>query len=99
MRINVRFIFGAVILLMMAFNLGILSFHPIPDSNQNSFTQISGSLQTLAGMVVGYYFATTEASKRKTDVLVDQLNQSKDSIVEDKGTSENPVHVSVKDEN
>lgn len=83
---QIRLIFGTFILILLACNIGVLAFLPIPDSNQDSFTQISGSVQTLAGLIIGYYFGTSDGSRRKTEMMDNQNRQAT-------GKASDPVYI------
>lgn len=83
---NIRLIFGLIVLIMLASTIGLLALVEIPKSNENTFVQMVGTLSTLAGLVIGYYFGSSDGSRRKTDMLAEQSTQAT-------GKPGDPVHV------
>lgn len=81
---NIRLAFGLLVLLMLASTILLLAFIAIPKGNENTFVQLVGTLSTLAGLVIGYYFGDSEASRRRTE-LMDQDAAS--------GKAGDPVHI------
>lgn len=67
-----RFIFGFSVLAMLAGLIVALIYKPIPEGNDNSLVQLVGTMSTLAGLVIGYYFGSSEGSTKKTDLLLER---------------------------
>lgn len=66
---TVRVVVGLLVLLMLAALIAALIYVPIPASNENTLVQLVGTMSTLAGLVVGYYFGSSDGSRRKTEIL------------------------------
>ena len=84
-----RFTFGIIILLMMAGLVLGLFFLQIPDGNDNPLVQLVGTIGTLAGMVIGYCFASTISSHQKNKMLSSAINSKPVAT----GKSDDPIYV------
>lgn len=82
----IRVVVGLLVLLMLAGLIAALIYVPIPASNENTLVQLVGTMSTLAGLVVGYYFGSSDGSRRKTEMLGVQPEQAT-------GKPSDPVHV------
>lgn len=82
----IRAAFGLLVLLMLAALIAALVYIPIPGPNENTLVQLVGTMSTLAGLVVGYYFGSSDGSRRKTEMLGSQPEQAT-------GKPGDPVHV------
>ena len=84
-----RFTFGIIILLMMAGLVLGLFFLQIPDGNDNPLVQLVGTIGTLAGMVIGYCFASTISSCQKNKKLKNAINSNPAAI----GNPDVPIYI------
>lgn len=55
----IRFSLALIVLLLLAGAVGIMSFFVVPDSNREVVVQLIGGVNTLAGLVIGYYFGSS----------------------------------------
>ncbi len=65
---------AAVVLCTMAFLAWALVFIEIPKANETTLVQFVGALQALAGLIVGFFFGSSQTAKQQaetTDKLVD----------------------------
>lgn len=60
---------GAALILLLGFALYALVFVRVPAENQNALTLLIGILSANVGMVVGFYFGSSEASKRQVETI------------------------------
>lgn len=81
-----RLIFGTAVLVMLTGLIAALVYIPIPTGNENTLVQLVGTMSTLAGLVIGYYFGSSEGSVRKTEILGQRTEQAT-------GRPDDPVHV------
>lgn len=86
---SIRVVVGLLVLLMLAGLIAALIYVPIPASNENTLVQLVGTMSTLAGLVVGYYFGSSDGSRRKTEMLGVQPEQATGKP----GDPVHPVHV------
>lgn len=52
-----RFLIALIVLALFAGAIVVLSFFIVPPENRDAVLQLVGGVNTLAGMVVGFYFA------------------------------------------
>jgi membrane protein DedA with SNARE-associated domain len=67
-----RFIMGLIGLLVLAgffASIGAMVVVEIPASNKEPLMLLVGSLGTMAGLVVGYWYGSSHGSSVKTDLL------------------------------
>lgn len=81
-----RFVFGLIVLLILAGITIALIYLPIPEGNENALVQLVGTLSTLTGLVIGYYFGSSDGSSKKTDLLLEKQQQAT-------GKPDDPIHV------
>jgi uncharacterized membrane protein len=63
------FFVAATILSTMAFIAWALVYREIPKGNETTLVQFVGALQTLAGLIVGYYFGSSLGSKKHAETI------------------------------
>jgi uncharacterized membrane protein YfcA len=63
------FVVATSILSTMAFVAWALVYKEIPKGNETTLVQFVGALQTLAGLIVGYYFGSSLGSKRHAETI------------------------------
>lgn len=51
-----RFLIGFVVLALFAAALAAMTFVLIPEHNRDAVIQLIGGINTLAGLVIGFYF-------------------------------------------
>jgi hypothetical protein len=57
----IRFLLAGLVLALFGGALVILSFVLIPEPNRDVVIQLVGGINSLAGMVIGFYFGKLEA--------------------------------------
>lgn len=60
-RAFVRFLLALVVLALFAGAIIVMSFFVVPEANREVVVQLVGGVNTLAGMVIGYYFGRHDA--------------------------------------
>lgn len=73
-----RFAVALLILALFGGSIIVLTFIVVPDVNRDAIIQLVGGVNTLAGMVVGYYFGKSAGEDTATDVRV--INPSDDPV-------------------
>lgn len=63
------YILGGGIVGLFVLVLIILVFQPLPERNHDIINIALGSLSTMAGGVVGYFFGSSKSSADKTEIL------------------------------
>lgn len=71
-----RVFFGVVICLIYVFIISALIYIPIPEMNRGIIDVMFGSISTMMGMVFTFYFGSSEGSSKKTDALMNKINES-----------------------
>jgi len=66
-RSTERLFIGLLVLAMFAGALIIMTFFTIPDQNRDVVIQLVGGVNTLAGLVIGYYFGSTSKNDNPVD--------------------------------
>lgn len=64
----VRFLLALVVLAMFAGAVIVMSFFVVPEQNREVVVQLVGGINTLAGMVIGYYFGRTDGDLQQVEV-------------------------------
>lgn len=64
-RALVRFLLALVVLGLFAGAVVVMSFFIVPEQNREVVVQLVGGINTLAGMVIGYYFGRTDAREEE----------------------------------
>lgn len=65
------------VILLMAFVLGVLAFHPIPDKNMNLFTALAaGGVGAAFGAIIGYRFGSSRGAAKARE----QVGQAVDAL-------------------
>lgn len=75
---------AAVVLCTMAFLAWALVFVEIPKANETTLVQFVGALQALAGLIVGFFFGSSQTAKQQaetTDKVVDMNRQLTNAAV------------------
>ncbi len=54
---------------ILAFMTWALVYVAVPPANQNALTVLIGILSANVGMVVGFYFGSSQASRKQTDAI------------------------------
>lgn len=78
-----RLAFGIAVMILFGAALFALVKFQLPDANNDAIMLLVGGINTLAAMVVGYYFGSSDGSKAKTAMMSSKPD----------GTPEDPVHV------
>lgn len=65
-----RFAISLLILALFGGAIIVLTFIVVPDVNRDAIIQLVGGVNTLAGLVVGFYFGKSAGDDRPTDVRV-----------------------------
>lgn len=60
-----RFLLALMVLAMFGGAIIVMSFFVVPEQNREVVIQLVGGINTLAGLVIGYYFGSTA---RRDDV-------------------------------
>ena len=60
---------GAVVVIGFLLFAALLVFHSLPVENDKAITIMFGSISTLAGAVVNYYFGSSRSSQTKDDTI------------------------------
>lgn len=66
---SVRFGISAIIFALLLLCIGLLCLGDIPPSNKELLMVIVGGISNMSALVVGYYFGSSEGSKRKTEIM------------------------------
>ena len=66
---------AVTILSTMAFIAWALVYREIPKGNETTLVQFVGALQALAGLIVGFFFGSSQSSKQHAET-VDKLSDS-----------------------
>lgn len=56
-------------LILVAAVIGLLFFHPIPDSNVSALNIVVGALISWVGMAFAFYYGSTKSSQTKDDTI------------------------------
>ncbi len=56
--------------------IGLMLFE-IPSGNKEAFVIMCGTLGTMLGVAIGFYYNTTQASKHKDQVIADMVASDK----------------------
>ncbi|HZG32891.1 MAG TPA: hypothetical protein VEZ59_06415 [Sphingopyxis sp.] len=67
-----RFLIALLILAMFAGSIIVLTFVVVPEVNRDAIIQLVGGVNTLAGLVIGFYFGKSAAEDHPTPVHVVQ---------------------------
>lgn len=71
-----RVFFGVVVCLIYVFIISALIYNPIPEMNRGIIDVMFGSISTMMGMVFTFYFGSSEGSSKKTEALMNKINES-----------------------
>ena len=66
-----RFAVALLILALFGGSIIVLTFIIVPDVNRDAIIQLVGGVNTLAGMVVGYYFGKSAGEDKPQPVPVE----------------------------
>lgn len=67
-----RFAVALLILGLFGGSIIVLTFIVVPDVNRDAIIQLVGGVNTLAGMVVGYYFGKSAGEDKPQSVVIEQ---------------------------
>lgn len=67
-----RFAVALLILGLFGGSIIVLTFIVVPDVNRDAIIQLVGGVNTLAGMVVGYYFGKSAGEDKPQPVEIQQ---------------------------
>lgn len=62
-----RLFIGLLVLAMFCGALVIMTFYTIPADNRDVVIQLVGGINTLAGLVIGYYFGSTSKNDNRAE--------------------------------
>lgn len=65
----VRFLLAMVVLALFAGAVIVMSFFVVPEQNREVVVQLIGGINSLAGMVIGYYFGRHDGDLDKVEVV------------------------------
>lgn len=65
-----RFSVALLILALFGGSIIVLTFIVVPDVNRDAIIQLVGGVNTLAGMVVGYYFGKSASEDKPVEARV-----------------------------
>lgn len=73
--ITFKHVVGMIV--MIAFLAGHLAllFKGIPEQNKDPFIHSLGMLDAAVSFIVGYYFGSSAGSKKKSEIIQQELNQ------------------------
>lgn len=69
--LSARFLIALLVLGLFGGSVIVMSFFNVPESNQEVVIQLIGGINTLAGLVIGYYFGSTARSDAPQPVTVE----------------------------
>lgn len=74
--ITFKHVVGMIV--MIAFLAGHLAllFKGIPEQNKDPFIHSLGMLDAAVSFIVGYYFGSSAGSKKKSEIIQQELNQN-----------------------
>ncbi len=67
-----RFIVALIVLALFGGAVIVLTFIVVPEVNRDAIIQLVGGVNTLAGLVIGYYFGKSAGEDRPTAVQIEQ---------------------------
>ena len=67
-----RFLIALLILAMFGGAIIVLTFIVVPEVNRDAIIQLVGGVNTLAGLVIGFYFGTSASEDKPTTVEIQQ---------------------------
>ena len=69
-----RFLLALLVLALFGGAVIIMSFFVVPEQNREVVIQLVGGINTLAGLVIGYYFGSTARRDDGTPEQVEVVN-------------------------
>lgn len=67
-----RFVVAVFILSLFGGAIIVLTFIVVPDVNRDAIIQLVGGVNTLAGMVIGFYFGKSAGEDKPQPVVIQQ---------------------------
>lgn len=67
-----RFVVAVFILALFGGAIIVLTFIVVPDVNRDAIIQLVGGVNTLAGMVIGFYFGKSAGEDKPQPVVIEQ---------------------------
>lgn len=67
-----RFVVALLILALFGGAIVVLTFIVVPDVNRDAIIQLVGGVNTLAGLVVGFYFGKSAGDDKPVPVVIEQ---------------------------
>jgi hypothetical protein len=67
-----RFLLALLILALFGGSIIVLTFIVVPDVNRDAIIQLVGGVNTLAGLVIGFYFGKSASEDKPTPVQIEQ---------------------------
>lgn len=67
-----RFVVALIILALFGGAIVVLTFIVVPDVNRDAIIQLVGGVNTLAGLVIGFYFGKSAGEDKPVPVEIQQ---------------------------